>query len=227
MIETHGKLLIASFMTILLGIVLIQPIADDVESISTGQINIPNETVALSSVTGTVINESVTLNQSTGAINRTIAQLANDQLITYDGLINATSEGTRITGFCNVSLSHGTLSCNGTRDTAAFINYTYTGSRSGALSHTTGDIVSIASFLNVTSENIRGYCNMTLATGAIVCNNTKNGTGYCNYDYEPSDYIEDGTTRTLLGTTRLFFAIAVLIIGIGFAIAALKKSNLI
>ena len=230
MIETHGKLLIASFLTLLIGLVLIQPLADDIEKVSTGSLNVGNETLNFASVTGSIVNETVTLNVTANSTARAIGQLANDQILAISSIINGTNTGgLEIRGFCNITDAdftpaiHGHLSCNGTGNLSLTINYTFISRRTVTLVH--DDILSITTLSNVTSENIRGYCNATLATGAIVCNNTKNATGFAAYDYDPDNTIDDASTQTITRLSRLFFAIAILVISMGFAIAAFKQSG--
>ena len=91
----------------------------------------------------------------------------------------------------------------------------------------TAQILSITAIRNVTSAAILGYCNVTLSTGGLVCNNTYNATGYIDYNYEPDTYVRSGAARTILTLTILFFAIAILAVGIKYAWDALKENNLI
>ncbi len=219
MIATHGKLLLAAFMSILIGIVLIQLIADDIEQVSVSSINVPNETITFSSVTGTAINESVTMTASDFAMTGSLA----NQLIAFTGIKNNSAEGRTITSFCNITVDAGVMSCNNSNSTTAFVNYTYISRRTGSLSQ--DDILSLTTLSNITSENIIGYCNLTAATGDLVCNNTRSNTAFATFDWEPDNVLQDGASRTILRTTMLFFAIAVLVLGIGFAIAAFKQSG--
>lgn len=148
MIETQGKLLFMAFFTLLIGIVLIQPIADDIESVKVGSIRVGNESVTISSGTGT---------------------LTNDEVIGLDVCLNST----------------------------------------------------------MTSILINTHCNVTLATGVITVNpnNFTDSLVFANYTYEPDTFVESSVARVLLTQTRLFFAIAILLVGIGFAVAAFKQSG--
>ena len=148
MIGTHGKLLFAAFITILLGVVLIRPIGDDIELAKVSSIRIGNESVTISGGIGT---------------------LANDELITFDVCLNSTQDAILI----------GT------------------------------------------------HCNITLSTGIVIVNPTNftDSLAYANYTYEPDTYVHSSTARVLLTQTRLFFALAVLLVGVGFAYAAFKQSG--
>ena len=119
MINTAGKLLISAFIVIMIGLALIQVVADDVELVKTSSYTSPNESVTLTVITSDIINETVTLS-SVGASTGT---LANNWLTVFTGLRNLTSEN--ITSFCNVTLSSGAIECNATGDTTAYADYTY------------------------------------------------------------------------------------------------------
>ena len=147
MIDTQGKLLLSSFMAILIGIVLIQPIGDDIELLKVSSRTITNESIAISSGAGT---------------------LANDEGISFDACRN------------------------------------------------TSDIM--------TANTL---CNVTLATGIVAVDptNFSDGLAFIDYKYEPDTYVHSSAARVIVTQTRLFFAIAILLVGIGFAIAAFKQSG--
>jgi len=85
----------------------------------------------------------------------------------------------------------------------------------------------------LTFQNDSGYehtagddWNLSLTTGVVTIagNLTADGTGtfYLDYTYTPDDYVVDGTARTLVGLVTIFFALAILGIGAGYAINLLK-----
>ena len=283
-----AKLLFMSFITILLGVVLIQPIADDISTASDSSITVSNETLSFSSSTTAVSNETLAwVNATTAIVNESVtmdegnitANLTYNDLTTFTGLTNSTTNED-IIGFCNVTLATGALTCNFTGSNAIFANYTYISGKTetfyyddltaltavrnissqvitgycnitlatgGLVCNNTygrigyGDytyisrrtetlandeVISISELRNSSSDVMTGECNVTLSTGSLVCNNTHNATGYADYTYEPDTYVHSRTARVMLSNTSLFFAIAVLIIGIGFAIAGFKVSGI-
>ncbi len=282
------KLMIMAFMTILLGIILIQPIANDVDTAGDSSISVTNETLSFSIVTNIITNESNALsNVSTGVVNETLttneahttANLSFNDVINLLNLTNLSSE--ILIGFCNISLATGVLTCNDTGDTTMYVDYTYVNGKTGTLAN--DNLTSFTALRNITSEIITGYCNVTLITGAMVCNqtygeiayadyihvsgrtvtlandeliglteirnvssevitvecnvtlapgtldcnNTRNEVGYADYTYRPDTFVSSRVARVLLDNTTLFFALAVMIIGIGFALAAFKQSGIL
>jgi len=221
MINTQGKLLFMAFFTILLGVVLIQPIGDDIELAKLSSITVTNETLSFTTVTTDISNESQTNTEnSTASANYT---LTYNNLTAFTELRNQSA--TVVNGLCNVTLSSGTLYCNETNSTNLFSDYTYVSGRTETLAN--DEIISLDAIRNATSpsSSMLGHCNITLSTGSLICNNTHYYTGYCDYKYEPDTYVHSSTARVLLTNTSLFFAIAVLLVGIGFAIAAFKQSG--
>ncbi len=71
------------------------------------------------------------------------------------------------------------------------------------------------------------HCNVTLTTGTVVVNtgNFSDDLAYIDYKYEPDTYVHSGTARILITLTVLFFAIAILAMGIGFAIKSFKEGG--
>ena len=72
------------------------------------------------------------------------------------------------------------------------------------------------------------YCNVTLASGAVSVHpdNFSANIAYIDYKYEPDTYVRSSAARTLLTITVLFFALAILTVGIGYAIKSFKENNL-
>lgn len=221
MVDTSNqmKLLISAFMVLLLGAVLIRPIANDIDQVNTPSYDATNETLAFADSTTIVLNESYTnIILPTIGVNFTVA---NDDLASVQEIRN--SSATVIN--CNVTLRAGFLSCNETNSTAIFVDYTWISGKTVTLAN--DDVLTLTALRNVTSESIIGECNATFSTGALVCNNTHNGTGFADYTYESTTgFIRSSTTRTLLTLVTLFFAITVLAIGIGFAVKSFKEGGL-
>ena len=140
--ENQLNLLISAFIVIILGVVLIVPIADDVELVKTA--------------TRSIVNESTGL---TGTLN-------NDELLTFDACRNSSMNAILIDTNCNVTLTTGVVSANAANfsDSLVFIDYTYT----------------------------------------------------------PDTYVRDSTARTLITLVILFFAIAILAVGLGFVMKSFK-----
>ncbi len=219
MINTQGKLLISAFIVILLGIIFIQAVANDIDLVNTASYPATNETLTFINATTLISNETITLS----SIDTSTGSFANDDLTAFYELRNETSE--IITSFCNITLSSATLSCNATGSLTAYVNYTYVSGKTETLAH--DDLTAVTALRNVTSEDILGYCNVTLSLGTMVCNNTHSGVGYADYTYESdTPYVRSSTTRTILTIIIIFFAIGILAVGIGYAWKALKDSSI-
>jgi len=233
MINTQGKLLIAAFMTILIGVVLIQPIADEIEDVSTGSRNIYNESVSLTITTTDVINESVTFSIYTHGANISInATLVHNYVTALTNLKNESSagvDGVSLMGECNITLNAGDagfLSCNATNSTGAYANYTFRDVSTGTLTY--DELSAFNTCRNSTQYTISGTdCNVTLTNGnvRVTYDNFTDDTAYINYSYIPDNYVRGATSRTMLSTTRLLFAIFVMTLAAGFAYAAFKQSG--
>ena len=221
MINTQGKLLLTAFIIILLGIVLIQPIGDDVEVAKTASLSATNETLAFIAVTIDVSNESQA-NTGNASIGATYT-LTFDDLSAFTAVRNQSA--TVVTSDCNATLIGGIILCNATNSTNLFFDYTYNIGRIETL--TNDELIGIDALRNETSDDITGWCNVTLSTGGLVCNNTYSSIGYADYRYTPDTYVRNSTARTLLTITVLLFAIAVLILGIAYAWNALKDSGVL
>jgi len=104
--EDKNKLGVLVVLTIalLVGIPLLSSIADMINP-RTNTYTVPNETI------------------TTGNEAYTTPALAQDDLVSFTSLTNVT--GANIRGFCNVSLSLGTLSCNKTGANVTYAAYVY------------------------------------------------------------------------------------------------------
>jgi len=220
MINSHGRFLITAFIAILIGVVLIQSIGNNVERVKLSSYTTTNETVTLSNVLTSLTNESLVL---TGGKTGT---LANYNISTVTEIRNASSNV--MTAECNVTFSTGGVVCNTTATDNAnqtYFDYTYVSGKTGNLAET-DEIISLDALRNVTSRNILGWCNITLTTGALVCNNTLSFTCYADYQYDTDEYVASTAARTLLTLTVLFFAIAILLVGVGFVWKSFRESKL-
>ncbi len=226
MINTQDKLLtllFTAFIVLLLGVVLIQPIGDDVELVKVSSRTILNESVALTATTADVVNETVTL------AGNTTGTLANNYLTTLTTLWNIS--GADLLGECNITLSTGGLVCNNTNSEGGLANasYTYNDHSTGQLSTNQDEWLSFDACRNsaMTAILIGTDCNVTIATGAVRTeyDNFTDDLAYIDYKYEPDTYVHSGTARILITLTVLFFAIAILAMGIGFAIKSFKEGG--
>jgi len=222
MINTQGKLLISAFIIILLGVILIAPLADDVEEVSTGSVIVTNETLSWSSLTTAVSNESATL--SSNATSST-GNLSNDDLTAFTAMRNETSE--IVTNYCNITLFTGRLQCNNTGSQNVYVDYTYISGRTETFAN--DELTSLDEIRNATALGtvITSYCNVTLSTGGLICNNTHNATAFGDYTYTHDTYVRSSAARRLLAVTIIFFAITVLVIGMGYAWKAFKEGGVI
>jgi len=215
MIGTHGKLLITAFIIILLGVVLIQPVADDIEEVKTSSVTVTNETLTFDTTVSTISNQTINLTSNiTGTLDFS-------DLVSLTALRNVSSEN--LLGYCNITFATGALVCNNTRNATCYADYTYVSHLSETLAN--DELLSVDALRNITSENLLGQCNATLITGVLICNNTHNRTGYADYKYEPDTYVHSAAARTLLTVTILVFAIAILAVGAGFVIAGFKQGG--
>ena len=223
MLDTYGKYLMTAFVFILIGIILIQPLSNDVEKAKLSSITIINETLSFINANTIVTNESVTLSSID---NGSTGNLAYDDLTVITELRNATPTSLVITSYCNVTLRSGAIQCNATGNTTAYADYTFISGQSETL--TNDEVLSLDEIRNssATSAIMTTQCNITLFTGILLCNNTHNATGYCDYKYEPDDYVHSSGARTLLTMTILFFAIGILAIGIIYVTKSLRESKL-
>lgn len=84
-------------------------------------------------------------------------------------------------------------------------------------------------------EETTGYA-ITLSTGKYTLTNdagtvewlpTSNNNTYASYKYCADDYVVAGWTRTVLNLVPGFFAIALLLVGVGLAFSVLKAEGII
>jgi len=201
-----GMAIMAIILVVVLGVIF---------SFISGTINtqsINNETLAFTSVTTDIANES---QANTG--NSTVGA---SYTVTFNDLTAVTEirnqSATIVTTQCNATLSTGVFACNATNSTNLFFDYTYISGRSELLAN--DDLTEQPTFRNGTSGALAANdCNATLSSGAVICNNIHSTTGFADYTFRPDGFITSGTTRTLIGLISVLLAIAVLIFIIGFA----------
>ncbi len=224
--NTQGNLLtllFSAFIIIILGVVLIRPIADDVALTKVSLNTITNESISLTATTVDVINETLTMD----ADNIT-ATLVNNYLTALTEVLNVTGED--ISSECNVTLTTGVLICNTTNSNKINASYTYNSYSTGQLSTNQDEWKSFDACRNSDMNAILAgtNCNLTLTTGAVKVNydNFTDDLAFIDYKYEPDTYVHSSTARTLITLVILLFAIAILAIGIGYAIKSFKEGGM-
>lgn len=221
MINSHGKLLFSAFIVIIIGVALIQPIGDDVERVKLSSYSVDNESVILSNVLTSILNETLDLSAG-GGENGT---LANSNISTVTAIRNGS--GDVITTDCNVTYQSGFVKCDigpVNDSNISYFDYTHVSGKTGNLAET-DEIITLEALRNVTSTDLLSECNITLSTGALVCNNTYSFVSYADYQYDTDTYVASGAARTLLTLTVLFFAVAILVVGIGYAVKSFREGG--
>lgn len=211
----------SAFVALLIGIVLIQPIADDIAGVNNEAFTILNESVGLTIATATTLNESNTLNLTNSTA------LAQDHVTILIEIRNDTTADV-ITQECNATRSTGVLECNVSVTNRIFVDYTFNATVTGALAN--DEIVTFDACRNSDMTTITAgvHCNVTLATGAVIgeYDNFTVPTAFIDYTYDTDKFVRSPAARTLLTLTILFFALAVLAVGIGYVTGAFKDSGL-
>ena len=222
MVNAIGGVLIATFIAIIIGTALIDPISDDVELSKVSSITIDNESLSFSISTQSAVNENIT-NNGDGATMATF-NLKYNNVTVLSSIANATYNDR--TTQCNVTLASGAVQCNLTNSSYFYVNYTYVSKLTETLAY--DEVKAVNSITNATSPSnvLTGHCNVTLANGNLVCNNTHSLNAYINYSYEPDTYVHSSTARTSLTLTVLFFAIAILAFGIGAVMKSFREGGL-
>ncbi len=175
-------------------------------------VGVDNESLAFTSITTDVANESQT-NTGTGLV-------AASYTTTFDDLTALTEirneSATTVTTLCNVTLSSGVFNCNATNSTNLFFEYTYISGRTETLAN--DDLIGEPTFRNGTGSTALGdsICNATLSTGIVLCNNIHSATGFADYSYNPEGFVTSGTTRTLITLITVLLAIVVLVFIVSF-----------
>ena len=210
-------ILLIFFMTILIGIILLSSLSDSIY-LATTISGYANESIAMSSGTAeTATNESITMTSQEGTV-------ANCGVIAITFFGNGTNSshlasvaiGTQvnITGFDQGILVSAT---HFPGDGDYNISYTYS-DRAGSTAQ--DDLTTVTFFGNGTNSShlasvaIGTQVNWTKA-GAITASSChfSDGTYNISYNYEGDEYITNITAQTLIILIKLFFAIAIIIVG--------------
>lgn len=92
------------------------------------------------------------------------------------------------------------------------------------------ELISVGVCRNSTNDVITDpYCNVTLATGAVVTSGTLNftdGAAYINYLYQPDTYVSSSSARTIITLVVLFFALGIVAIAIGLAVKSFREGKI-
>ena len=178
----------------------------------TNIVGVDNESLAFTSITTDVANESQT-NTGNGTVGATYT-LNFDDLTALTEIRNQSA--TVVTTECNATLSSGSFNCNATNSTNLFFEYTYISGRTDTLVN--DDLVGQPTFRNGTSGSLgTNDCNATLSSGVVLCNNIHSATGFADYSYNPTGFVTSGTTRTLITLITVLLAIVILVFIISFA----------
>lgn len=72
------------------------------------------------------------------------------------------------------------------------------------------------------------FCNVTLTSGVVSANsaNFSDSIVFIDYTYTPDTYVRSSTARTLITLVILFFAIAILAVGIGYVKKSFEDSGM-
>ncbi len=222
--DNRLKLLFSAFIVLLLGVVLIRPIADNISEVSQASINVANESVTMTAITATIVNESISMsNASVGAKGN----LTNNHLIALTVLRN--NSGGILTDSCTITLAIGNISCqNATNVSTIFADYTFNDVSTGTLAN--DELITFDACRNSTGTTITAglQCNVTIPNGAVTISydNVTDGSAFIAYTYTPDNFVRGRTTRSLLNLTILFFAILILSVGLGFAMKSFKEGGL-
>lgn len=225
MINEYGKLLFTAFIAIIIGVALIQPLGDSVESVKVGSVTVLNETLSFTSVTTDIVNESLALiNNSNNNLSGT---LTFDDLTIITGIRNISAQS--LLGACNITLSDASVICNHTGYPAdIFVDYTYISTRTDTLAN--DEVISLDAVRNASagSNDYVATCDIVLSSGFVNCSNPHDGTtGYADYKYIPDTYVHSASARTMLTLVMVFFALGVLSIGIWYVWKSFKEGKII
>lgn len=216
--------LIMGFVTILIGLVLIAALADDISRLNDIH-TATNESIDMTETTNTITNESITLTAGAG----TTANTSVLTLISFgNASVNTDGNGVDIGLSVNIS-KDGTLSLNGTFGAGVHnISYTYSSSGTAQTSETSA-VTGVTFFGNNTNSthfasiNVNEDVNIT-SLGVVSIDTLAFDAGNYNitYTYEDDLYVANTTARTLVALTNLFYALAILGIGVVMVMKGFK-----
>ncbi len=219
------KQIMSVFVALILGIVLIQVIANH-EVGNTELSGVTNESIAMSSGTANVvINETIAMVSQVGVVGNCglidITFFGNNSNST--GLPNVNvSQHVNITGYREFIVSEAQFPADGDYN----ISYTFA-ARTGSTAR--DDLVSMSFFGNGTNNTF--LSSVTIGTqvnfskeGVITASSCHFSDGSYNtsYGYEGDLYVTDSKSRNLLTLNSLFFALVLFAVAVGGAIASTK-----
>ena len=231
MVEDNGLgNLLMGFILILVGVVLIGTIADSIKANITLE-DKPNESITISSTDHIITEEIIEIISGAGQTGN--ISLSN---VTYFGniTINTSVTGISVNTEVNWTVKGGILvsQLNFSSDDNYTISYIYTTDGIGATVE--DDLTALNWFGNGTIHtglatiSINTDVNWTEA-GVITVNtlNFSDSSLYnISYTYEGDGYVTNTTARVLLPLVTLFFAIAVMLIGVFVGKKGLEKMGL-
>lgn len=98
-------------------------------------------------------------------------------------------------------------SINTTQNTENTTNETLTFTAQNTEYTANDDLIAVQRLVNATSTDITNYCNVTVSSGFLQCNETNSNTGYIDYTYYPDTYVKNTGARTLIGLSSLILVI--------------------
>ncbi len=204
-------ILVGVFVLLILGTILLGVIADDIESVSESTVTVANETLSFTTITTDVVNEAIIM--TNGTIHNLTGNLTFIDLTAITEIRNISAQ--IVTGDCNVTLDSGFVGCNFTGYPAQlFFDYTYISGRSETLDNDEVTTINFITNASLASPDLTGFCNVTLSSGTLLCNNTMNSAGNIGYAYTPDNFVRGSAARSILRLTVLFFALFILAMAI-------------
>lgn len=230
------RMIVSGFITILLGVVLLGVVANNT-FLNTNLNQKENETITISGTVTTYINETINITSFTGITTR--APIVG---VSFFG--NATNATTNPAANSKPNIS---IDVNFTRDGVIRISGAHFDNSASStynityevLSATAADVINeqvlaVSSFQNVSigtqivGITINDDINFTKA-GRITVSpfNFSGGPYNITYSYGGDNYIEDSTARVFINLIPLFFAIGVVLAGIGMVYAGFREAGLL
>ena len=105
-------------------------------------------------------------------------------------------------------------------DTVTNATITITNAYDGDNALDNDNIISITSFTNVSDGT--AYANYTIDLENGLLRTQDNASYKFNYTYYPDTYVQDGSSRTIMSLLPVFFALACIMVGVGFAYKSFK-----
>jgi len=92
----------------------------------------------------------------------------------------------------------------------------------------TGGVTNVAltSFANASATFVDGQ-DINVTTAGVISTNVSDGNYNISYAYTGTNYVADSTARTFVDLIPLFFAIAVVMVGVAIAINAMRGLGIV